>query len=172
MPRKAKAPGMSHAEYARRRGVTPQAVRNALKSGRITAKNGKIDPAQADADWARNSDPAKRATPGPKPMDHANGHSDYAKVRTALTATRLRRENAALDEALKKTVRIDEARKIITEFIRTFRDGLLNFPNRYGQQIAAEIGVKPAALTAALDKFVREHLTEVANTKIPRLLDG
>src|SRR5467141_119831 len=45
--------------YARHRNVTPAAVRKAIKSGRITAVDGKIDPAVADRDWAANTDESK-----------------------------------------------------------------------------------------------------------------
>ena len=45
--------------YARHRGVTPAAVRKAIKSGRIAVVNGKIDPDVADRDWAANTDETK-----------------------------------------------------------------------------------------------------------------
>ncbi|QTD44984.1 elements of external origin [Ottowia testudinis] len=59
--------GISIRAYARARGVSDTAVRKAIKVGRITAlADGTIDPAQADAQWAGNTDPAlqrKEATP-------------------------------------------------------------------------------------------------------------
>lgn len=54
--------GMTQREYAAHRGVSQPAVSKALKSGRIKLEpDGKIDPAKADAAWARNTDPEKQA---------------------------------------------------------------------------------------------------------------
>ncbi len=51
--------GISIRAYARARGVSDTAVRKAIKTGRISAlADGTIDPAQADAQWEGNTDPA------------------------------------------------------------------------------------------------------------------
>lgn len=54
---------ISQAEYARRRGVSKVAVNIAIKAGRITLTDGKIDPEKADAEWARNSRPRVNSVP-------------------------------------------------------------------------------------------------------------
>lgn len=47
--------------YARHRGVSLKAVQKAIESGRITkTPDGKINPEQADAEWARNTAPHQR----------------------------------------------------------------------------------------------------------------
>ena len=46
---------MTQAEYARARGVSREAVRKAVKAGRIALVNGKIDPGMADGQWDRNT---------------------------------------------------------------------------------------------------------------------
>ena len=46
---------MSQRAYARHRGVTLAAVQKAIKSARISTIDGKIDPAVADIQWARNT---------------------------------------------------------------------------------------------------------------------
>ena len=49
---------MSLRAYAKHRGVAMSAVQKAIRAGRIpTTADGKIDPAQADAEWARNTEP-------------------------------------------------------------------------------------------------------------------
>lgn len=51
--------GISIRAYARACGVSDTAVRKAIKTGRISAlADGTIDPAQADVQWAGNTDPA------------------------------------------------------------------------------------------------------------------
>jgi len=46
---------ISQADYAKHRGVSEAAVSKAIKAGRISLIDGKIDPVAADAQWARNS---------------------------------------------------------------------------------------------------------------------
>ncbi len=49
--------GMGLRAYSRHRDVTLRAVQKAIESGRIKVdENGKIDPVQADRDWAANTD--------------------------------------------------------------------------------------------------------------------
>ncbi len=62
---------MTQREYAAHRGVSQPAVSKAIKTGRIrVGPDGRIDPAQADRDWIRNTDPEKQA----------NGHTGGAKA--------------------------------------------------------------------------------------------
>ncbi|HOW75601.1 MAG TPA: hypothetical protein PK959_06675 [Candidatus Competibacteraceae bacterium] len=46
---------ISQAQYAKHRGVSPAAVSYAVKEGRITLINGKVDPVAADAQWDANT---------------------------------------------------------------------------------------------------------------------
>jgi hypothetical protein len=46
---------ISQAAYARRRGVAKSAVAKAVAEGRISLIGGKIDPAVADIQWAKNT---------------------------------------------------------------------------------------------------------------------
>ena len=52
--------GMSRRAYARYRGCSEKAVRNAIRDGRISVEeDDTIDPVKADAHWAANTDPLK-----------------------------------------------------------------------------------------------------------------
>lgn len=56
--------GMSRRQYAAHRGVSHTAVGKAIASGRLTPEpDGSIDPVKADAQWASQTDPAKRRGP-------------------------------------------------------------------------------------------------------------
>lgn len=46
---------ITQAEYARRRGVSEAAVSKAVKAGRISLINGRIDPTIADVQWEANT---------------------------------------------------------------------------------------------------------------------
>lgn len=66
--------GISRRRYAEHRGVSEKAVRKAIAAGRIRVEpDGSIDPAKADAEWARQTDPAMQRNP----------HSHRQGVRTA-----------------------------------------------------------------------------------------
>lgn len=45
---------ISRADYARRRGISQTAIHKAIKSGRITPIDGRIDPEVADIQWEKN----------------------------------------------------------------------------------------------------------------------
>lgn len=59
---------ITRSEYARQRGVTPEAVRQAVLSGRINLIDGKIDPEVADIQWAKNTKNPQAAFAQPKPL--------------------------------------------------------------------------------------------------------
>src|SRR3989304_5281631 len=70
---KLKSPSMSYRAYARHRGVSPEAVSKAVKTGRITAgTDGKIDPKKADLEWEANTDPSK-------PLNSVSGTPKHRK---------------------------------------------------------------------------------------------
>lgn len=57
--------GLSIRAYAQHRGVSHTAVAKAIKAGRISVEpDGKIDPAKADAQWARNTLPSQNLNAG------------------------------------------------------------------------------------------------------------
>jgi hypothetical protein len=115
--------------YARHAGVSESAVRKAIKSGRITERSdGKIDPAIADRQWARNTDPTKplnRVTGKPKhrkpspdaPSEplaldgkNGNGKADhlqgFSKARAMRETLRALREKILYELDAKKTIEV------------------------------------------------------------------
>ncbi len=61
-------PLISQSEYANRRNVSREAVRQAVAAGRISLIDGKIDPDVADMQWAKNTKNPKAAFAQPKPL--------------------------------------------------------------------------------------------------------
>ena len=59
MPKKRNPELVTQAEYARRIGVSRNAVWAAVRTGRIALFEGLIDPERADREWAENTDPSK-----------------------------------------------------------------------------------------------------------------
>jgi len=161
-PRKttrAKRKLVSQRAFASQIGVSQSAVCQAIKAGRISTVNGKIDPVAAKREWKSNTDqskPRNRVTGKPKqrrnpkkpeePMDldgasakeGAGGNSSsYAKARAArevytaqLKKLQLERERAALVSA-------DEVRAAMFSLARRTRDELMALPERMSAILAA-----------------------------------
>lgn len=85
---------LTQAEYARRRGVSQEAVRKAARDGRIELVGGRVDPVEADREWARTTDLRK-------PRNSVNGRPKARTRKKAATQSlaehHARRESARAD---------------------------------------------------------------------------
>lgn len=163
-------------EYARRRGCTEAAVRRAVRDGRITLIDGKIDPVAADAQWARNT----RVRAGSRPTDDVNlstsgatggragDDNDDEDDATGYWKSRARRERAEaelaelkLSELQGHLVRADDWAAALARRAAAFREGLLQIPARLSAQLAAE-GDQARVHTLLEDKLrqVMDQLTQ------------
>lgn len=168
---------VSKTEYARRRGCTEAAVRRAVKDGRITLIEGKIDPVAADAQWARNT----RVRAGSRPTDDANlsgsgqaggragDDDDDEDDANGYWKSRARRERAEaelaelkLSELQGHLVRADDWAAALARRAAAFREGLLQIPARLSAQLAAE--TDQARVHTLLEDELRQvmaHLTSM-----------
>src|SRR5271157_5155747 len=98
-------------EFARRNGVSAEAVSKAVKTGRLPAHDGKLDPAEAQAAWDRSKDPAragrkrpptcevhkmKPEQPAPAPLPSGFGGHSYTEVKTRREQVHLARDQFEL----------------------------------------------------------------------------
>ncbi len=154
---------ISQSEYARRRGVSRQYVSRLVKEGVIRLRNGKVDPAQADAALAARRDPARpmrRKTAGPKAQGAPRTSTQDVPVSVdaatlsgsaggdlpkMLLKTRIKSElekgklleiKARVEAG--KYVDADEVKVAAFNKARVVRDGLLNIPDRLAALLAAE----------------------------------
>ena len=161
---------ISKAEYARRRGCSEGAVRRAVRDGRITLIDGKIDPVAADAQWARNT----RVRAGSRPTDDANLQAPMSRGRAdedgedGYWASKSRREKAEADLAELKLaeqrgllVRAADIRAAQARRLAALREALLQLPARLAPVLAAEAdaGKVHEQLQAELHQ-VLAHMTE------------
>ncbi|HFB98051.1 MAG TPA: hypothetical protein ENJ62_02830 [Bryobacterales bacterium] len=154
---------ISQSEYARRRGVSRQYVSRLVKEGVIRLKNGKVDPAQADAALAARRDPArplrrKKPKTDTKRTSQAATQDSSVSVDAAtlpgsaagdlpkmLLKTRIKSElekgklleiKARVEAG--KYVDADEVKVAAFNKARIVCDGLLNIPDRLAALLAAE----------------------------------
>lgn len=169
--------------YARHRGVSLRAVQKAVQSGRIrTTADGKVDTAQADAEWERNTAPRQQvtiATPSPEPPPRrspaapppepprveppVSGGLDYARARAVRENYNARLAKLEYEERLGKLVNRDEVTVAAFNRFRTFRDGMLNIPDRVAAMLAAETDA--AKVHANLTTEIRKALLEFADAQ-------
>lgn len=182
--------GLSLRAYAAHLRVTEGSVRKAVRAGRITPEpDGTIDPAKADVQWQANTDPARQTTTKPKfanpqPHDTASaaavrsvrealresgqssaGLTSFEQARTAHEITKVHLARLLLQE--KRGSLIDKAKVTAQVFrlARQVRDAWLNWPARVSAQMAAELGVDEHAMHTMLERYVRDHLTELGDIR-------
>jgi len=187
--------GLSIRAYARRRGVSHAAVRKAIATGRIVVeKDGMIDPAVADSQWASSTDlskplnsvigiPKKRRKAGspseplgmdgsgvadglngPQAGDTARLVSSYAGSRAAHEAYRARMAKLEFERQSGKLVDADGVRAQIFALGRRARDTMLGIPDRLAPILAGE--KDPAVIHRLLAEEIERGLSELA-TALP-----
>lgn len=159
-------PGLSARAYAKHRGVSHVAVLKALRDGRISKdSDGRIDPAQADLQWAENTDqmkprnsvsgdPRRRRRKGEAaaPMmfagpQHAGSAraapreepsiTTLAQARLVLEAYKARMAKLEYELAEASVVDAEEVRAASFDASRQARDLLIDIPERLGSLLSA-----------------------------------
>lgn len=155
---------MTAAEYARHRGCSLQAVRRALKEGRITANaEGLVDPVAADAQWAANSRPRVKARTTSEAAQQPAGD-------TAMTYPEARRREAVAralmaerEQALQagELVRVALVRDTWGRLLGEAKARLLNMPSRLAPLVHA---VSQQQAHEAIRREVHEVLTDLSRS--------
>jgi len=179
------APGMGIREYSRHRGVTPAAVRKALKAGRITAVDGKIDPEIADSQWRSNTDETKprnsvSGNPGGAARMPASSPAktfartpglpqtgSYAAARAARETFEARLRELDLKVRTGKLIPVEQVRVAAFNMNRRARDLLLAIPDRVAAVIAGM--ADPAEVHRVLTEELRRVCEELSQ---PTTFDG
>lgn len=159
-----KAPGLSIREYGKHRGElglpghTPWAVQKALKAKRIRKNaNGKIDPEEADADWARTT--ATRPSPVARPPK--SKPNPYADARAERERTNAELARLELQQKSGKLVDVEVVRREVFQRARLLRDRILAVPSRVAAQLAAEKDARE--VRRILDDELRKVLETIAD---------
>ena len=172
--------GISIRAYGRHRGVSDTAVRKAIAAGRITAEaDGTINPGRADAEWAastRTPDPpvvapAARARAasgvdvddmaGVAPVTAKGGGNTYAQARTANEVLKAQHHKLRIAQLKGELIDRSQAMAQVFALARAERDAWLNWPARISSMLAAELNIDPHVMHVALEREVRQHLTEL-----------
>jgi len=178
--------GLSIRAYAQHRGVSHTAVAKAIKAGRISVEpDGKIDPAKADAQWARNTLPSQNLNPGasksaPKvatrpvstvsggeahaPLETRAAAPDYQTSRAIREAYAARMAKLEFEERTGKLISKAEVDVKFFQLARQLRDRLQQIPRKLAPEIVALVVADPdvRGVTDILDVAIREALEDLA----------
>lgn len=163
---------ITQADYAKRRGCSQVAVHKAVKAGRITLINGKIDPAVADVQWQRNtrvragsrsSDEAPLATPpaGGSPAGDIGGGNDYWEWRGRREKAEAELAELKLAEQRGLLMRRDVAQREVASLAAGFCDALMQSKARLVPLLIDQ--VDPRHIDQLLDGEYRQVLSRSAN---------
>lgn len=145
--------------FARRLGCSPAWVSQLVKRGLpLTEDGARVRIVEALA-WIKGNILTKE--------DEGGDPTDLSTAKLRLVLAQARRAEYALEVERGRYVERDEARRAVRAFGRGLRDLILNFPNRYGAAMAAELNVDPAAFIALVDARLREMLLEGVKIKPP-----
>lgn len=179
-------PGLvTQAEFARIRGVSREAVRRAVQTGRIQLEDGLVDPVQASRDWDRNTNKARmpkraRATAAPAPLRRREvpppappgdgeqpdqGSSEFIPDFLTSQATHeFHKARLAELKANAEEGRLVDAERVKKEIFATYRNvraAMETIPDRIAAIVAGE--TNPATVHQLLLKEIRAALEEASD---------
>lgn len=166
--RTASVPGLTQAEYARQRGVTRQAIANAVRAGRLPTigKTGRIDPKVADRVLRERTDPSKlrgrHAGPEP-PAPGGNGESDFWRSKARHEFHRANLAELEEKERRRQLLHAERVRAVIFEGARRARDQLLAIPDRLETRLKGV--TDPLEVRQILMREVRQIAEEISNAE-------
>ncbi len=96
------------------------------------------------------------------------GGGEVSFLRARMANEVLKAQTAKVKLAKMKDELVDRPRAMamVFDLARRERDAWLNWPPRVSANMAAELGADPHLVEQVLDKFLREHLAELAEVKI------
>ena len=171
---------ITQAEYAKRRGVSQVAVHKAVKAGRISLIDGKVDPDVADVQWARNTraragsggaaaTPLERAAASAvSNAPDAAGDPDYLVSRAKREAAEAALSELRLAEQQGRLIDVAVVRSHLSSLVASTRDVLLQIPARLAPVLAVESD--PAKVHDAIQTELHRALHRLVTA--PELFDA
>ena len=168
---------ITQAEYARRRDVSRQYIHRLVTQGKIpTDELKRIDPDVADAVLAQLADPARRLNDMPDDTDGipaesyegeapaepaGNGHTSFAKFRSAREAYQAKLAQLDYEERAGKLVKKEEVEREAYDAARLIRDRFLAVPQEIAGTLVGMTDEKE--IIQYLRGKIRDALMEASN---------
>jgi hypothetical protein len=91
------------------------------------------------------------------------GVIDFNAARTAELIVKTHQRWLEVEMQAKRLVDVQVVEELAFKFAREYRDCLMNWPSQIGAMLAFEIGSDPVRTIIALEKYIRQHLTEISD---------
>lgn len=136
---------ITQTEFAKRLGISKQAVSAYVKNGTITLVKKKIDYERSLRELRENTDPQNLKKIQKKPAlkiskSDENEIEDFAKSKKIRESYKAKLAELEYKIKIKEYVKASDVEKAAFEFARKLRDKLLNIPERIAAEFAAETG--------------------------------
>lgn len=155
------APELTKSAFARYSGLSTGRISQLIKDGLPVLPNGRI--LVADADTWINANVKRRS-------------SDLNSDAFRLSSAKVEREEAQRDllrlQVAEKENRLIDRKAVelaIFERARGERDAHLAWVSRIAPKLASELGVELSTVFSILDREIRDHLTDLADTPMEEL---
>lgn len=155
-------------EFSKRVALSKSYVSELVKRGLPCTETGSVR-VEAALKWIREN---VNSTSGRPAGSVEHGDSDeLTAAKTRLVMAQAAKAEHDLQIRHKEYVPVADAMRVQRALARATRDMFLNFPARYGPEMAAELGADPGTLIASLEVKIREALTETASSPMEHYLD-
>lgn len=159
---------LTQAAYARHVGVSRQAVTRAIKDGRIKlSRDGKVDPATADADWLGNTRPDSKVSAqyGPHPVAALAKLPAFSQSKAAKAAYDARKAKLEAEQLAGLLVAKTDVASAWSRTIGNARQILLAIPDELSDILAYE--ADPIKIREKIRDRIDLALSELAGDTLP-----
>lgn len=102
---------------------------------------------------------------GEAPAPAGEGEVSFLRARMANEVLKAQTAKVKLQKLKEELVDRPRAVSMVYDLARRERDAWLNWPPRVAANMAAELGVDAHSMEAVMDKYLRRHLSEMAEVK-------
>ncbi len=151
---------ITQSQYARNKGVSRTTICRHVKCGNVTLVQGKIDPVLADEELKKNLDVSQKRKIKLADDDVGNELNTYQKARAKREYYNAKLAELEYQEKSGLLILVKDVEDEAQTLYRTFRDQMLNIPNRISSQLSAE--TDEAIVAKLLKKEIEIAITRVS----------
>jgi hypothetical protein len=154
-----------------RRGERAQRLATEAPAGTVRAKSATDAPPlgtkavpQSAVDAVR--DTLRQEGIDPEIGEEPGGEVSFMRARLANEILKAQLQKVKLRKAKAELVDRSKAMQLVFDLARRERDAWIGWPARIAANMAAELGVDPRRLEVALERYLRQHLSELAEVRV------
>jgi hypothetical protein len=156
--------------FAARVGLTKGRISQLVAEGLPVRPDGRID-VDAGLTWIENNlDPGRRNKGGSPSV--AGKIATLAEAKRLHEIVKVQRAKLAFEREQGKLIDAQAAERTVFARAKAERDAHIAWVQRSAPVVAAELGVEAGPVFAVLDRLMREHLEQLADTPLGDMIDA